>query len=67
MSLIHTLVYAVMVCHLVGSESNLVIDMEVNPWYLDKNYGMDLVNIVTCENTVSPNNSYSNSSANQVN
>ena len=64
MSLIHTLVYAVMVCHLVGSESNLVIDMEVNPWYFDENYGMDLVNLGTCENTGSPNNSYS--SPNQV-
>ena len=68
MSLIHPLLYAaIMVCSIFGSESNLVVDMKVNPWYFDKNYGMDLVNIVTCENTASPNNSYANSSPNQVN
>ena len=65
MSLNHPLLYAaIMVGSIFGSESNLVIDMEVNPWYFDENYGMDLVNLGTCENTGSPNNSYS--SLNQV-
>ena len=46
MSLNHPLLYAaIMVGSIFGSESNLVIDMEVNPWYFDENYGMDLVNL----------------------